>query len=370
MLETLARAGRDAQLLTYAHGAEHEELGFALHRGAEVVRYRSLRSGPSAHRLLADAALSASALRLVRALRPSLVVAHHVEAAAIALLLRARFGVPFVFFAHTDLAAELPTYAPAAAQRALRSAGGRLDALLVRRADAVAAISPLLAERLRPLAASAPDKVEVVAPPWPIPAPSAEGERAASRAALGLPSRACVLLYAGNLDRYQGWEEVLAALPAIGAREPGLIWLVATNSDPAPLLAEARRAGVAELIRLHALDAEVARRAVHAAADLAIVPRRSPGGLPIKLLDAMARGVACVAAQAAGAGLPIAHTVELAAGNDARALAAAALRVLSRAPHERAAMARRARSYVADAHGAEPFLRAFDRVCLTAAQIF
>jgi glycosyltransferase involved in cell wall biosynthesis len=203
----------------------------------------------------------------------------------------------------------------------------------------------------------------VVAPPWPIPAPSAEGERAASRAALRLPPRARVLLYAGNLDRYQGWEDVLAALPAIRAREPELIWLVATNSDPAPLLAEARRAGAAELIRLHGLDSEDTRRALHAAADLAIVPRRAPGGLPIKLLDAMARGVPCVAAQTAAAGLPIAHAVEVAGGNDGRALAAAALRVLSRTPHERAVTAQGARAYVAAAHGTESFLRAFDRVC-------
>jgi glycosyltransferase involved in cell wall biosynthesis len=245
----------------------------------------------------------------------------------------------------------------------LRGAGALIDAALVQRAHAVAAISPLLGDQLRPLAGKHADKVHDVTPPWPLPAPTSARERVRSRAALGLDAAARVLLYAGNLDRYQGWEEVLAALPAIRTRVPSLVWLIATDSDPAPLLALARRAGLGASLQVCELGSESTRRALHAAADLAIVPRRSSGGLPIKLLDAMARGVPCVAARAAAAGLPLAGAVELAAGNDASALAAAALRVLARSAHERAELGRRGRAYVAVQHGADRFLHAFDRVC-------
>jgi glycosyltransferase involved in cell wall biosynthesis len=205
--------------------------------------------------------------------------------------------------------------------------------------------------------------VHAVAPPWSLPAPIAAGERARSRAALGLDRNARVLLYAGNLDGYQGWEDVLAALPAIRARTPSLIWLVATQSDPSRLLRAAEAAGVGAAIRLCRLESEPLRRQLHAAADLAIVPRRSPGGLPIKLLDAMARGVPCVATTTAAAGLPLAHAIELATGNDASAIAAATLRLLSRPAHERGELGQRGRAYVAARHGAEPFLHAFDRAC-------
>jgi glycosyltransferase involved in cell wall biosynthesis len=365
MLDTLSQAGRADRLLAYAHAGHAAELGFPLHRSAELLRYRSLRSGPSAHKLLADGALGIALARLVRRLRPELIVAHHVEAAALAAAASALSGRPFVFFAHTDLAAELPTYAPPVVAGMLRGAGALIDAALVRRAHAVAAISPLLGEQLRPLAGEHAGKVYDVTPPWPLPEPISARERVRSRAALGLDPGARVLLYAGNLDRYQGWEEVLAALPAIRARVPSLVWLIATHSDPAPLRALARRAGVGASLQLCELgsEPEPARRALHAAADLAIVPRRSPGGLPIKLLDAMARGVPCVAAKAAAAGLPLAGAVELATGNDASALAAAALRALARSAHEHGELGRRGRAYVAVQHGADRFLHAFDRVC-------
>ncbi len=363
MLETLAHHGRADHLLAYAHAGYPAELDFPLHRSAEPLPCRSLRSGPSAHKLLADGALGVALGRLVHRLRPALIVAHHVEAAALAAAASALSGRPFMFFAHTDLAAELPTYAPDAAAGVLHGAGAHLDAALVRRAHAVGTISPLLAERLRPYAVEQPDKVYDVPPPWPLPQPISARERAGARAALGLAADARVLLYAGNLDRYQGWEDVLSALPAIRARAPSLVWLVATQSDPAALLAQARRAGVHSMIRLCDLGSEAARRELHAAADLAIIPRRSPGGLPIKLLDAMARGVPCVAAPAAAAGLPIASVVELAPFDDASALAASVTRLLSCDAHERAELGRRGRAYVATHHDAGRFLHAFDRAC-------
>jgi glycosyltransferase involved in cell wall biosynthesis len=381
MLETLARHGRADHLLAYAHAGYTAELDFPLHRSAEPLPCRSLRSGPSAHKLLADGALGVALGRLVHRLQPELIVAHHVEAAALAAGASALSGRPFMFFAHTDLAAELPTYAPDAAAGVLRGAGAHLDAALVARAHAVGTISPLLAERLRPYAVEHPDKVYDVPPPWPLPQPIAACERAGARAALGLAADARVLLYAGNLDRYQGWEDVLSALPAIRAGAPAIrggasggtapalrggapiVWLVATQSDPTALLARARRAGVHSMIRLCDLGSEAARRELHAAADLAIIPRRSPGGLPIKLLDAMARGVPCVAAPAAAAGLPIASVVELAPFDDASALAASVTRLLSCDAHERAELGRRGRAYVATHHDAGRFLHAFDRAC-------
>lgn len=369
MLEALTQHGRRNHLLTYAHAGYADELAFPLHRSAEPLRYRSLRSGPNPHKLLADAALGIALGRLVRRLDPGLLVAHHVEAAAMAIALPVSAARPLVFFAHTDLAAELPTYAPPLLRGMLARAGGGLDGLLVRSAHAVATVSPLLAERLRARAGDAgdaADHVRSVPLPWPLPAPIAEHEREESRASLALCRRSRVLLYAGNLDRYQGWEEVVAALPALRARTPEVLFLVATASDPAALLYEARRAGVADLIRIAPLEGEAQRRRLHAAADLAIVPRRSPGGLPIKLLDAMARGVACATAQTASAGLPIEGAVEIAQGNCARGMAEAALRLLTAPEAARADLGARARNYVASQHSAQAFFRAFDAVCTQA----
>jgi glycosyltransferase involved in cell wall biosynthesis len=363
MLDTLANSGRAAELLTYAHAGYADDFGFALHRSSELLRYRSERSGPSAHKLLADGALAFALHHLVGRRNPALLVAHHVEAAALATALPICGMRPLLFFAHTDLAAELPSYLPPLLHRALSGAGYGFDAALLRRADAVATVSPLLADRLRAHAAGDEAKVQYVPLPWPLPRRAAEQERAKSRLALGLPAKARVLLYAGNLDAYQGWEEVVFALATLRARDPAMRLLVGTQSDARDLRAQARRAGVADRLLVKPLDSESQRRVLHAAADVAVVPRRSPGGLPIKLLDAMARGLPCVAAATASAGLPIGRAVAIAAGDDAHAIAAAVSTVLDMPADARHAQGEHARAYVAEHHGADAFLGAFDRAC-------
>ena len=141
---------------------------------------------------------------------------------------------------------------------------------------------------------------------------------AAARASLELPLDAKVVLYAGNLDGYQGWEEAADA-----ARRANATFLVATESDPAPL---------APFPHLRArLGDEHDRRRAYAACDLAIVPRRAPGGLPIKLLDALARDVPVVAGPRALAGLDP-RGVERADTDEAPALAVAIERALASAP--------------------------------------
>lgn len=352
MLEALARNGRTSPLLAYAHAGYADTFAFPVHRSAELVRYRSLRSGPSAHKLFADAALAHALSRAQRTLRPALVVAHHVEAALVA----AR-AAECVFFAHTDLEAELPSYAHAAHAPWLARAGGALDAWLVRRAGAVAAISPALAARMRSRMHDDADKIHCVPPPWSVPAEVADDERSAARAAFGIGAQP-VLLYAGNLDAYQGWEDVVHSLVAL----PEALLLVGTASDPAELVRTAQRAGVAARLQIHAIDSEAARRRLHACADVAVVPRRAPGGLPIKLLDALSRGVPCAITPRASAGLPLAHAAHIADADDAAALARAIAELLA-APARRAQMREQARGYVATHHSDAAFLAAYDAAC-------
>src|SRR5690606_20899050 len=96
--------------------------------------------------------------------------------------------------------------------------------------------------------------------------------------------------------------EALARLRAEGER---FVWLVATASDSRDFANKLARAGLRDATRIVPLGAEGERRALHAAADLVLVPRASPGGVPIKLLDALARGAPVVAARRALAGLPL-----------------------------------------------------------------
>jgi glycosyltransferase involved in cell wall biosynthesis len=281
MLMAHAEAGHDAHLLCYPGRAI--DLPYTLHRCAPP-RPVSLQSGPSWQKLALDGALARSLSRLARRLRPSLIVAHHVEAASLALAL----GIPAWFYAHTDLGTELPTYFAPRWELPLRLLGAGVDTVLSRRMPTLA-VSPLLAARLG---------AELPPLPWSIPAEITAEERRAARTFFALEGRR-VALYAGNLDRYQGLESVVAAL----ARTPDLHWLIATES---PIRAFARALhpffGRVRFARLHD---ERARRRAYAACDFALVPRAVPGGIPIKLFDALARGVPVVSARTALAGYPL-----------------------------------------------------------------
>jgi glycosyltransferase involved in cell wall biosynthesis len=168
-----------------------------------------------------------------------------------------------------------------------------------------------------------------------------------------------VCLYAGNLDRYQGWELLLGAMADLRRTHPGACLLVATESDPAPLWLEARRAGVADSVYLCRLDGERARTLVHGASDLAWIPRRTEGGLPIKMLEAFARKLPVVVMERAAAGLPVEEACAIVPNDDPGALAAAARRLLE---DERAAVAiREAGSRCLEAHhSAASFAAAMD----------
>ncbi len=315
MVEALADLGHDTHLLTYAHGRGEAPRGVTHHRLVDFPRARSLRSGPSVTKAVLDLQMVSVARQTTKRLRPDLVLAHGVEAAFVARLARLSSLARTIYFAHTRFDAELPTYLRRPTPPATRAAATLAHALDVgASALSTIAITPDLARHLARSGAS----VSTLLPPWrPLPPPS-ENERSVARAALGLSSDAPVVLYAGNLDGYQGWEEAAKAAQSVGAT-----FLVATESDAGPLAPfPHRRVGLAD---------EPDRRRAYAACDLAIVPRRSPGGLPIKLLDALARDVPVVAGPRALAGLAP-RGVERAERDEAAELATAVSRALSHRP--------------------------------------
>jgi glycosyltransferase involved in cell wall biosynthesis len=97
--------------------------------------------------------------------------------------------------------------------------------------------------------------------------------------------------------------------------------VVASASDHAALQASALRIGVAGRLVFAPLATEDDRVYAHAAADVAVVPRRAPGGLPIKLLDTLARGLPAVANRRALAGLSLGPAVTVVADDDPEAFA-------------------------------------------------
>ncbi|MDB4984877.1 MAG: glycosyl transferase group 1 [Myxococcaceae bacterium] len=354
MLCALSAAGHDTHLLCYAHGARVVAPAYTVHRIAAQSCTRSLRSGPSLDKLRLDASLTRRLAELVRQLAPAQVVAHHVEAAASALAL----GIaPLTFVAHTSLAAELPVYFPRVFSSLTSRLGRQVDSALVRRAARTLAVSPLLASML---SADSARPVESLPLPWPLAPRRTRLEGIAARAQLGLDSRHEVALYAGNLDGYQGLDRLLAGLAKLARQRPAFRLLIATAADSTRFASMLEAHALAARVLFCKLDDEAARRRAHAAADLALVPRRSPGGVPIKLLDAFARAVPVVAAERALAGLDAVELCRAIDGDCAEAWQAA----ISAGFDDLAGAQRRAelaRAYVEREHTAERFVAALLR---------
>lgn len=343
MLKALHADGRATTLLSYG----------------DVPPQRQ-RSGPSWYKAAQDQRLW-RALRLQRmpsAASPGTdIVAHHVEAALMTLAVGER---PRLFVAHTSLRDELPSYFANAWRRPLANAGRRLDRFLCRRSVAVAAVAPALCQRLEQQTGT---PVHYLVPPWSVPPERSQGERRDARQTLGFDATQPVLLYAGNLDAYQGCEMLIAALARLRQQHPAAQLLIATASatsnDTAALRRLAQTAGVADAIGFAPLRSEAQRRRAYAAADLALVPRRHPGGVSVKLLDALCRGVPTIATRRAVAGLPIDHCSAVVADDDAAAMTAAATLLLA-SPQRHDELSRASRHYVATQHGAASFLRSYD----------
>jgi glycosyltransferase involved in cell wall biosynthesis len=294
----LAEAGHDVHLLCYAHSGFEREEPFAVHRIPGAPPFASERSGPSWRKIALDLSLAAACARLAARLRPDAIHAHHYEALFAAALADPLRRTPRVFHVHALMGPELHTYFRPAFARAARAAGTRIDAAAPRLADRAL----VLDEQARAVLLRhgvPPHRIHVApvpASPPPGCAPSAERPRRG-----GSPLRA---VYAGNLDAYQGIDILLAAFSAAAPALRGVMALdIVTASDARGLRAEHARLALGELVRVVAHGSVREAWEAVAGADVAVVPRSSPGGFPIKLANALAAGVATIADSALAAQL-------------------------------------------------------------------
>ncbi len=272
----LREAGCEVTLFCYGRGDGRDTGALPIVRTPTWLSPRRHRAGPSLGKPVADLALLSRFASRMRGF--DVALAHNAEAALVAQAVRALGGPPVVYAAHAIFAHELPTYAAPRAGAALERLGTRIDRLAVGGADGLLCLSRHAERALGPGArgpvARIPPGLFVEAPPS-----AAMQTDACARAGVS-PGRFAV--YAGNLDGYQGLE----ALDLAAAGLPELPVVLATHDPAGPPLPHLRR--------FVARSPEDARALVHAAR-VAVLPRRLPGGFPIKLLGYLEAGVPVVA---------------------------------------------------------------------------
>lgn len=160
--------------------------------------------------------------------------------------------------------------------------------LLFRRAAAVVALWPAAAAAIERLYGVDGDRLSCIPNARPVPAASTASERAASRAALGLPPTAQVVAWVGA---FSAEKRPVHAVAAVGAL-PGA-WLAMAGTGP--LLAEVEVAGAAQLDGRHRLFGMLDSLApLWRAADVVLSTSRTEG-MPGVLIEAALLGVPAVA---------------------------------------------------------------------------
>lgn len=283
----LREAGHHVEVAVYGHGdgasVDRPDL---LHRVGAPPGYRRTRSGPDVVKPLLDLGLALAVRRLVAERGYDVVHAHSHEAllASWAALRRARRRPALVYGEHTKMADELPTFV-----RGTGPLGRLLD-----HADT-------LADGVITLHGAAADGRAVIPP----------GVYADAFAGVTprRDGRARTLVYAGTPDHFQGVAvlgRVLDALPGWRLLLVGPAWT--------PTLARA----------VHARGAPIpaqwgVARSFIAGADVAIVPRVTCAGFPMKLLNYAMLGLPTVVTPGSARGVPgevvaAPHAVALAEG--------------------------------------------------------
>ena len=318
----LSDRGHEVHLVVYGHGIGEDTSGLSIHRAPSLPGVRRTAAGPSLAKPVLDLALVVTLRRVVRAHAIDIVHAHNYEALVVALAAGRR---SIVYHAHNAMADELPHYfghRPAAARL-----GAWLDRTFPRRADRVIVPHQALAAYLAERGCEA-SRITVIPPPVD-----------ADRFTPGPPSDdAPPVLYAGNLDAYQNLGLLERAVARVRADRPDTRFVVATADErPFP---GAERVATPDL---DALRRVLAQDAVFAC------PRVSWSGYPIKLLNAMAAGLAIVACRSAAHPLSHDHDGLVVPDNDEAAFAQA-LSCLLEDPARRRRLGDAARQTVLTTH--------------------
>jgi glycosyltransferase involved in cell wall biosynthesis len=357
--EALARAGHEVHLVCYHFGEEiplvtSERL--VLHRISYPSIYGKFRAGPSWQKPLLDALLARLLLKVIRRHRIQVIHAHNYEALLVGLYVRMFSRTPVVFHSHNAISEELRSFFRSAwARRLADRVAGSIDRTVPRRADHVIAINHELVRFFQDRGVGE-GRISCLPPgialeEWSE-TPLAEGSpewAALERLDHWLDGEQSVALYAGNLDGYQNLPLMFRAIVSVREKCPSARLVVVSRSDPAPYRALAAELGLTEAVFFVDHTRFELARLVFGRCRVALLPRISWCGFPIKLLNYMAAGLPVVASQGSAKIVRHGETGLVAGDGDEEGFAVAVARLLSN-PETAAAMGQAGRRRVETGH--------------------
>jgi glycosyltransferase involved in cell wall biosynthesis len=288
LVEVLCGQGHAVDLLTYHEGADLDIEGLRILRTPALPGLRHIPIGISWKKLVCDLLISERLLRLALSRRYDVI--HAVEEAVFpAILLRSSAHARVVYDMDSMLGEQLVSkwklLRPV--ERALRA----MERAVIRRADAVFAVCSDLARHVTVYAPGVPVfLIEDVALPSPQLAGGAEPLREL------LDIRGPLALYVGNLQRYQGVEQLVRAMAELPqALDLTLVLIGGAESDIARVRALVRKHHLEERVYLLGPRPLSQLSGFLAQADILVSPRSFGSNTPMKVYSYMNSGNAILA---------------------------------------------------------------------------
>jgi glycosyltransferase involved in cell wall biosynthesis len=298
LAKAIGDRGHKVHLVTYHFGDQDVKAAVPVHRARRLPLSGKLESGPSLQKPILDLGLVVKLDEVVRQQRAEIIHAHNYEGALVGLAVRRLRRIPVLFHTHNTMTHELPTYSRShLGQRMAGCLGRWLDDLVPRRADACIAVTPQIAAFVR--RRGAPKQRT-----WSIP-PAIAADESRKQKSKGEKRKNSNprLLYAGNLDGYQNIGFLLESFRRVIDQRPDCLLEIVTNSSPIRVRRQIDNLELGDWIRFTQTTAFPVVRDLIDRCDVALCPRTSPYGFPIKLLNYLAAGKPVVACRGSAMGI-------------------------------------------------------------------
>ena len=302
--ETLGASGFRSTVYTYHLGDLRRPCRGSVVRIPGIPFYRKYRAGPAFLKIFLDILLFITVLRNQREVKADLLHVHNYEGLLIGLALRPFLGIPVVYHSHNLMGPELPSYFRNRLMRNVsRRFGEWLDRTFPRRADHLIAITEPIEEFFLSNEIH-PSSITLLLPSISVEDLRLLEEVYSSAKARPVAGNRCGMarhdgassmkglrkriLYAGNLDAYQDLDILLDALLRILEKRGDVELIVLTGSQPRSFRDHPLARELGDHLRIILTDSFylTARFILHS--DIAVSPRISPYGFPMKLLNYMA----------------------------------------------------------------------------------
>lgn len=339
LLEFLSADGHSIDVLTYHEGTDVQIPNCTLHRIRAVKALSGIRPGFSFKKLACDALMLRQCLQMVRRKRYDLI--HAVEESVfMAALMRRLFGIPFIYDMDSALADQMIEKHGGLAP--LRRGMQAAEQSVMRGSLGVIAVCPALVDRVKRFA-----KGKLVAC---VEDASLIGSNPAGvenlRRLLGVAEP--LVMYVGNLERYQGVDLLLDAF-AVAARDLPAARLVVIGGHPNDVRRYRAKAGGLGLTdRVHFLGPRPLEMlgGYLTQADILVSPRFSGSNTPMKIYSYLDSGVPVLATELPTHTQVLDNSIACLAAPDPTAFGSALVR-LARDPVYRQALAQGAQRRVA-----------------------